>query len=321
LTCKSRGAVLAVLVALIALCVEAGRAEEDSAPRVPLAVRARLCTADGRPTGGAVVLYGENARTILGAFRVDASGRMDGRVDVPPTEQGVRVVLCSAGWLRHCADERNERLVTTHVKEDSLVEQYSQWPMGSAAALVEFASSRSAVEFAEIVPVMGGRSTIEVVGRAVPPEAVGAGRVDLGAVSFRVRRDFVQVEIALEQDDGRPYEDAVVIVGMPLNRRTMYGNRFYPHMALTQEGARARLLLTRAGTRLLRFNAASMVTLAGRYDRQWAGKLELPEDEWRKLGMGQSVVKGRCVIAKRPVSQQAPSEPFEWDYGEPSFVR
>jgi hypothetical protein len=286
----------------------------------------RVIGPDGRGRGGTLVIYELDEGRILGAFRVDMSGRVDVSADVRNPLRDLGVVFCSIGGLRNTRDELHWSPVArgkeeVHVKEENEIEQNMNWPMGTAKRLADFARSR-ATEVREIVPSATGLSAFEIVGMVIKPPALSTGDDDLGDVAFRVRRDVAEVLVSLVAPDGSPLADGIVLGGFPYSSQTMRGNSYYPHFAVTQDGPTARIALSRAAARLLRSNSRGLLVFVSRVDPRICGRVELMPGEEAKLLSGGNALRARCVIELHEAELEADfTAPRDWDYAEESLFQ
>ena len=283
--------------------------------------KARILGADGRPIGGSFGLVGQQTRRVLQCGSVDNLGELDVSVEVPIGEKRVILLLDSGGMLRNAPDERRMlgRRAETMVLRDE--EWWSpRWVGFKVPSAIELAcSGESSCE--RVVADESGREFRDLV--KVSADVTGKPEVDFGEIRFRTAHSWMEVSVDLVDSAGKPDATPVVLAGFTGVSEHLGWNMVYPHMALAQRGSKLRVLLTRAGWRLLLGNPDGTIRIAPRADG--GGRittLRWPEDVRDRIQSRAQSVSVKQVLRPdeiQPPEVKCPEEPAYWWLGEPSF--
>jgi len=177
----------------------------------------------------------------------------------------------------------------------------------------------NAPEFSAILPVADGGHTLDVALNSKSIEGLEGDLVSIGALRFCQVHAFFEVEVTMELDNGDPPE--VLLAGLPCNLRTPFGNPYYPHIALAQEGRNVRIVGTRAAWRLLRANPGTFLRLAPSSQRGRWQTVEFTSDERDRISAGARRLLGACHLEGAGFKSKVEpiDSPADWSLGEPAF--
>ncbi len=190
---------------------------------------------------------------------------------------------------------------------------------------VAFAASR-ADEFQDLSVADGGTRVVDVVGRVANLGRALDGVLDFGDVRFRTAHQAVELLVTLTGQGGGPFVEPVVLAGLPSPQRVRRSdwdtNPYYRHMAMAQRKDQVRVLLTRAGWRLLRANPERLIQFAGRSSPEMVGTVVIEPEDRPKLEAGARKLRASCTLGPRnsPLDTISLLEPPDWALGEPSFA-
>jgi len=281
-------------------------------------VRAAILSSEGEPFGGSFAVVALPDRAVLARARTDGSGRLAAKVQVPSGVSALSVVVFSRGMLRHTPDERGPHaflrraelesadweLVFGHIAEGKPLDPVLAGPADASGVL----------------PAFGGTAAVDYVRKTLPVGNVRDGALDFGELKFPTAHPWFRVEVDLVGADGTPYDRPVSLAGLPYHPTTMHGNRFYPHFAVSQEGAKATILGDRAAWRLLLANPEKLLILTSDEEGVgWCPVAFTPEEAKAIAGYHRRVT-GRCVVAGRPLRDRPDLDlPKFFDVGEYGF--
>ncbi len=321
-TVASVGVLIGLLACVSALiCVNSSAAESGA-----VRVRARIESAIGRRFGGQFfVLYGE-PRQVYAVGATDADGEVDVEVPCPADIGEIVIVVRSrglvgntadeirsaqrdgpiAGWSQAVADPRDMRMHMTAAAIESLREELLEWGEDHTKTIGPWQD-----------PVGQILDSVARVRRAEDRT------VDFGVVRFPTVAPAAEVELRLRDADDSPSRQEVYLGGWVGDPMRLGGNPVYPHMALSQRGDRVRVLLSRAGARLLRTHPAETIFLDSA-SRSFDTIRVLLSHKQLRLGDPHHVA---AVEVRLPVSKEAgegrrtvhpaPQVPRNWDFMEP----
>lgn len=285
-------------------------------------VRAALLSSTGTPIGGRVALVAVKSGSVLWADSVDPFGEVDLEVAAAPDDTSFVLLAHSKGMRRNTADNydwEGHRTLALGLDGSWWSAGVFQFDLPGASELAQSPEP----ERSTILVDREGRRTLDLVKRTA--QRGEDGSVDFGTVRFPSAHATVELTLDLRAADGTPFADPILLVGFLGMRSTTGGNRVYPHMALGQRGARARVLLTRAAARLLFADPERFLRVAPGSRAREHTTVRVPEEALRVLREG-GVASVKVTMVpdpperREPESRPAPEEPAFWDLAEQSFV-
>lgn len=308
-------AALVVSSALLTACGPSAMASEDG---LRIEVRAQILSSEGDPFGGTFAVVSRPDRTVLVRGRCAADGRVSRTVEVPGGARSLTVVTISRGMIRNTPDETGSRVPVTG-RDLEAPEWDVLFDALDVGDPVDHALSKED-DFSGILSFDGGTGTLDIVRRTLALDAVRDGILDFGDLRFPTAHAWFRVEVDLVDAEGRPSEARVRLGGLPHRRRSMWGNRHYPHFALSQVGSKVRIIGTRAAWRLLCANPVALLVLEPVAGGSGWCLVRFEPDQIEAIGEFRRRLEGRCVLsgpglADRPELKQ----PDFWDIGEHGF--
>lgn len=304
----------------VGICIAAGLAgcagPPSQSPDATWRVAARLLSSEGTPYGGIYEVVGLPSGRVLHRAQSDCSGAVSATVVAGTSDTTLRLVAASA-WMRRNTKDREPGC--TELDWDVY---WSRSDVGEPAA---YAAARSNA-FSDTVTFDNGQGTFDIASaeQRVPPRPEDT--IDFGTLRFRTAHAAVEILVTIEADGGKPWYEPVAVSGLPeperVRRSDWDTNPYYRHIALCQQGSEARILLTRAGWRLLRANPNSLLRLTCGETPEVVGQVVFDEEALAALASGARTIRARCVMAPRDPLPDRPSlvEPPDWALGEASLA-